>query len=151
MSARAHLVAACVVVAAIAGVITALYFGLVAVSALSTGDLGGGLNFVLVPVLGLSFAVATWLFLYLPLSVIAEVMSKTTAVRVWLPAATLVVVVGLGLFFLLNRRDQLPEPQAEIILLGAVVALGLGCALYSVIKEWLVRRAVKGQTGAART
>ena len=142
-SVRAHLGAGSLAVAGIAALGTIYVLPIALLGPRADGD--RALSLVLVPVVSLAFGFSVWLLLYLPLSVVAERVTDKAAAQVWLPAVLFIAGAGAAVLVLMNRIDQPPHILARIILLGAAILLGLGCALYVWIKRWLVNRALKEQ------
>ena len=142
-SIRAHLGAGGLAVAGIAGLGTIYLLPVVLFA--PRAERHGALDVLLLLAVSLAFALAVWLLLYLPLSVIAEKVTLKASTRVWLPAALLAAGAGAAVLVLMNRIDQPPHLLARIMLLGAAILLGLGCALYTLIKQWLVNKAIKEQ------
>ena len=124
--ALAHIGAGCLVVAAIAGLMAA-FLSPVVLGAFSRGNREAALSAGGVLAFSLAFALAIWLLLYLPSSLVAGVVTKNPSARLWL--SVLLCMIGVG-------ATSLAIPPANIaVSVEHFVVLGLGCALYSFLKR----------------
>jgi hypothetical protein len=101
---RAHLFAALTSVAIATLVPIAAYM----LGILFTGQLGGPLNLILIPLITGALGLAVTLLAYVPISALLDFLASRRRLRRWTPAAVaLALAGGLGIAFLVLRPDDL--------------------------------------------
>jgi len=133
--ALAHIGAGCLVVAAIAGLMAA-FLSPVVLGAFSRGNREAALSAGGVLAFSLAFALAIWLLLYLPSSLVAGVVTKNPSARLWLSVLLCMIGVGVASLAVLLRINQ--PARVPVRILASVqysIILGLGCALYSFLRR----------------
>lgn len=127
-----HLLAAACSTVFVAAVPVIAYGVLVVVGIALYGDMGGPLNFIVVPILSVFLGVATTVLVYVPLCLGCEFWRRRSRVPVWLPP--LLFFAGSLLVFSALFLGVPPPPWVH---LGVATALGafftVGFGIY-----WLV-------------
>jgi len=135
-SIRAHAGAGCLAVAGIAGLGTAYLIPFI-IRASSKGFRDAAVSAAVILVGTVSFAVAVWLLVYLPMSALADAVTTRPATRSWLAALFCTAGIATGALFFMFRYDQPPHILARSILLAGGFVLGCGGGLYSLLKRWI--------------
>lgn len=127
-----HLLAAACSTVFVAAVPVIAYGVLVIVGIAFYGDMGGPLNFVIVPMLSVFLGLATTLLVYAPLCLGCEFWRRHSRVPVWLPP--LPFFAGSLLFFSALFLQVPPPPLVHIAVATALSAFfTVGFCIY-----WLV-------------
>lgn len=107
---------------------TVLYFLLVITSILTSGDMGGPLNFVIVPAGSAVAGIVLTMLFYLPAGLVVDWWTRRQAVPRWLPFAGLAPILalsitGLAIAFLLGARDHVDLILISLAAAGLTVGL----------------------------
>jgi hypothetical protein len=132
---RAHLGAGCLVVAAIAGLMSAWHLPIV-IGSLLKSNREAVFSAAFELAFSLAFALAVWLLFFLPSSLVADMITKDRSARLWWSA--FLCMIGVGATSLaVSARHGLPSitPTNIVVSVEYSVVLGLGCGFYSFLRS----------------
>jgi hypothetical protein len=117
-------VAAIFTIAFVAAVPVLAYGAIVAASVVRTGDFGGPLNFIIIPVVGASIGVV----FFLSFAILATIFRRKRGYQAWLPLTVFAVGFTTVFFWCAPRMQTL----SSAFLLAGVIALwiALACVIY---------------------
>jgi hypothetical protein len=130
---RSHLTAGALAVTGIT-ILSAGYLFPLVLRGAGKGSTDGVISIAMVVVISVSLAVAVWLLVYVPLSILVDKMASTTLGRVKLSAAFSTLVLSGVSVVLVGRSGG---PMLALLLVSIV--LGLGGALYTFFRAGIAR------------